>query len=287
VGDIPTKNIDPMIRLCLLFLFVCCLTLATMLQPRFEQWQGQGGRISVLAALMGDSRRLFADQFFAKADSYFHSGFYPTIFDSAKKEGPSHLKDESHEAPGGDEHEEGFLGPPRDAIEKFGRNFFPTVHTHLHNGHEREILPWLKLSADLDPSRVDTYVVAAYWLRTRLNQAEEAEEFLRQGLRANPDSYEILLELGRVYYYNKKDSRMAHNLWELALQKWHQQEEAHKKPDNHIYEEILGELVRVDQKTGDLKDLLINLEALKEVSPNKDSVQRYIDEAEAKLKSAH
>lgn len=274
------------IRLGLLFLFVCCATLATSLQPRFEQWRGQGGRAGLMAALMGDSRRLFAAQFFAKADAYFHSGFYPTIFDTPSKEGDAHLKNESHEAPGHDEHEEGFLGPPHDWIEKFGRNFFPTIHTHLAGGREREILPWLKISAELDPSRIDTYVVAAYWLRTQLHQPEQAEEFLREGLRANPDSYEILLELGRVYYYSKNDPHLAHNLWELALQKWRQQDAANKKPDGHVYEEILGELVRDDQETGNLKDLLVKLHALKQVSPNKDNVQRYIDEANAKLKEA-
>ena len=274
-----------MIRLILLLVFVGCFTLATVLQPHFDLGHtkegGAGG--SVLAALMGDSRRMFANQFFAKADAYFHKGFYPTIFDNAKKEGPSHLSEEAHEAPGQDEHEEGFLGPPHDWIERFGRNFFPTVHSHLEGGHQREILPWLQLSADLDPNRIETYVVAAYWLRTQLNKPKEAEAFLRQGLRANPDSYEILLELGRVYYYNKKNPSVARNIWEIALQKWRKQDESKAKPDVRIYAEILGELVRDDQRTGDLQKMIPDLEALKQVSPNKESVQKYIDDAKAKI----
>ena len=35
---------------------------------------------------MGDSRRLFANQFFVEADVYFHSGYYPTIFDTPEAE---------------------------------------------------------------------------------------------------------------------------------------------------------------------------------------------------------
>jgi len=272
-----------MIRLVLLLVFVCCFSLATVLQPHFDLGHRQDKSGSVLAALMGDSRRMFANQFFAKADAYFHKGFYPTIFDNAKKEGPSHLSEEAHEAPGHDEHEEGFLGPPHDWIERFGRNFFPTVHTHLQGGNQREILPWLQLSADLDPNRIETYVVAAYWLRTQLNKPKEAEAFLRQGLRANPDSYEILLELGRVYYYNNKNPSVARNIWEIALQKWRKQDESKGKPDVRIYEEILGEMVRDDQQTGDLQKLLPDLEALKLVSPNKESVQKYIDDAKAKM----
>src|SRR5437667_4857091 len=60
----------------------------------------------------------------------------------------------------------------------------------------REILPWLRLSAELDPNSVRTYTVAAYWLRERMGKVAEAEQFLREGLRANPGSYAILFELG-------------------------------------------------------------------------------------------
>ena len=31
--------------------------------------------------LLGDSRRMFANSFYVKADEYYHSGYYPTIFD--------------------------------------------------------------------------------------------------------------------------------------------------------------------------------------------------------------
>ena len=53
------------------------------------------------------------------------------------------------------------LGKPRDWIERFGRNFEPNTHTHLDKpGEAREILPWLRLSADLDPQLIKNYVVA-------------------------------------------------------------------------------------------------------------------------------
>jgi len=42
--------------------------------------------------------------------------------------------------------------------------------------NEREILPWLRLSAELDPQRVETYTVAAYWLRN-MGKIAEAEQF--------------------------------------------------------------------------------------------------------------
>jgi tetratricopeptide (TPR) repeat protein len=275
----------------LLLVFVCCFTLATRLAPVFESLQARSGSsTSPLLALMGDSRRLFANQFFAMADVYFHSGFYPTIFDARKKEGPTHLDVASHDELGETkagqaepDEDDNFMGKPKDWIEEFGRNFFPTKHTHLSGMNAREILPWLKLSAEMDPNRIDTYVTAAYWLRTTLNKPNEAEEFLREGLRANPDSYEIYLELGRVYHYGKKEPGMARNIWELALKNWREQDQARKKPDPKVEEEILGELVRDDEQSGNLKQLLADLEDLAKVSPRKGALEKYIGEVKAKL----
>src|SRR5580698_4590291 len=104
-------------RLVVPFLLVCCVTLATVLDPQFERWHNrENTSAGVLVALMGDSRRLFAHEFFAMADSYFHSGFYPTIFDYQKPGTESDLKEESHDKPEGakEEIETSFLGPPKD-----------------------------------------------------------------------------------------------------------------------------------------------------------------------------
>jgi tetratricopeptide (TPR) repeat protein len=276
-----------MIRLGVILLLICCFTLATVLEPPFSRLRAKTDTSEgMLTALMGDSRRMFANHFFAMADAYFHSGFYPTIFDAARTEEHSHLSEEAHEqegAKGHDEHEETFLRPPRDWIERFGRHFFPTVHTHLSNGKEGEILPFLKLSAEMDPKRIDTYVTAAYWLRTRLHKPDEAEKFLREGLRANPDSYEILLELGRVYFYNRKDPRVGRNIFELARDKWLKQQAAGDKPEAGDYEEIMGEIVRTDRQQNDLKTELSDLEDLVKVSHSQATLEAEIRELKSKL----
>jgi tetratricopeptide (TPR) repeat protein len=181
------------------------------------------------------------------------------------------------------EDDEPFMGAPRDWIERFGRNFFPTVHTHLQGVSAREIMPWLRLSADMDPTRIDTYVTASYWLRTRLDKPDEAEQFLREGLRANPDSYEILLELGRVCFYDKKNPPVARNIWELALNKWRRQDAARENPDPYAQEQILGELVRDDQQSGNLKQLLADLEELDRATPRNAVIEKEIQDVKAKL----
>ena len=126
-------------------------------------------------------------------------------------------------------------------------------------------------------------MTAAYWLRTSLNKPDEAEQFLREGLRANPDSYEILLELGRVYFYNKKNARVARNIFALAREKWLKQDAAGDKPDPHDYEEILGELLRADRQQQDFNAQLSDLEELIKVSHSKATLESAIRELKAKL----
>ena len=164
-----------------------------------------------------------------------------------------------------------FLGPPRDWIDAFGRHFIPNRHTHLDEGgpaddlsnskEVREILPWLKLSAELDPENVKTYVVTAFWLRTRLNQVAEAEQVLREGLRHNPDNPQLLFELGRIYFENYHNPARARNIWEAALRSW-----ARQKPgvpqserlkiinenfdDRFLFEQLQTNLAQLEEKAG-------------------------------------
>jgi tetratricopeptide (TPR) repeat protein len=170
-----------------------------------------------------------------------------------------------------------FFGPPRDWIERFGRHFIITEHTHLQGNNEREILPWLKISAELDPQKVETYTVATYWLRD-LGKVKEAEDFLRQGLRSNPDSYEILFELGRLYSENHHDPARARKVWELALRRWSEQEAAGKKPDPIQLEQIAVSLARLEEKEGNLARVVELLELAKKGSPHPEVLQQQIDE---------
>jgi tetratricopeptide (TPR) repeat protein len=272
----------------LMVLAAAAFSLATSLQPRTLQWTKRGDTDSVLKVLFGDGRRLFANHFFVKADVYFHSGYYPSIFDRAQAPKDSrHLtaQEGSSEA---EEHERqmNFLAPPRDWIERFGRHFLVTEHTHLENGQEREILPWLKLSAELDPERVETYTVAAYWLRKELGKALEAEQFLREGLRNNPTSYELLFELGRLYSENYHDPERARRMWVTALRRWEEQESKKKEPDFRGLHEIAIHLARAEEQKGDLSQALSHLELAAKVDGTPDLIRPQIAELRKKLQAA-
>ena len=280
-------------------LVVGVFTLATALDPAFRQWSARKAPAqSVLDAVLGDSRRLFANHFYIQSDVYLHGGYYPTIFDQVEKapaardEHDGHSggdKVEAHEAEAaGHVHSEicghDFLGKPRNWIDAFGRNFFPSKHTHLGEGagqavQAREILPWMKLAAELNPQQADSYTVAAFWLR-QMNKNEEALQFLRQGWQANPNNYEILFELGLCYEV-KKESERARNLWELALRRWQEQQADAKEPDNLLGAQILGHLARVEAQANRREQTIRYLEMLKKVSPRPDQVQQRIDEFKA------
>jgi tetratricopeptide (TPR) repeat protein len=265
-------------------LLAACFSLATVLQERVSDWSRRGESGNVLKVLLGDGRRLFANQFFVQADVSFHSGYYPSIFDQANRpKDTSHLTAKEGE-PAAEEHEKqmNFLGPPRDWIERFGRRFIVTEHTHLEGNSKSEILPWLKLAAELDPQKTETYTVAAFWLRD-LGKTKEAERFLREGLLNNPESYEILLELGRLYYENNHDPARPRRIWDLALRRWSEQETAGKKPDPIKLDQIAVNLAHLEEKEGNLARAIELLELAKKASPQPGALQKQIDELKQKL----
>ena len=288
------------IFLLLIALLVSCFGLAAHLQPQFQAWRGSRASGDIFNVVLGDSRRMFANTFFVKADAYYHSGYYPTMFDNNAAFQTTHMaadtgavNDKNH----GDEH--GFLGPTRDWIDAFGRHFFPDRHTHLDEGgadddlggsdNVREILPWLKLSADLDPDNVDTYTVTAFWLRNRMHKVTEAEAVLHEGLRNCPDSYEILFELGRLYEESYHDTSRARNVWQAAVRKWlktYPTLDPEAQKDNRlIFEQITTHLAKLEEDAGNLPQAVDWYQAAQKVSVTPDALQARIDAVQKKLRA--
>ncbi len=276
--------------LILALLATLVFSLATCLVPHFESHAPQGqSNTGPLAALLGDGRRLFANHFFVKADAYFHSGYYPSIYDNRESFQTPHIGEDSGQMEGrntGDEHS--FLGQPRDWIERFNRNFFPSEHTHLDEGgadgggaaQVKEILPWLKISTEMDPNRVETYTVTAYWLRKRMKLVHEAEQFLRDGLRANPNNSTLQLELGRLYFEDRKDPVRARNLFEAALGNWRKENANKSESDKFLFGQITGALADLERHEGRIAQAIEYFQMLKTVSAYPDAIQKQIDELE-------
>jgi hypothetical protein len=201
----------------------------------------------------------------------------------------------------GDAHD--FLNAPLDWIDGLNRHFFPSRHTHLgaerekgdaHEGHghgdgedeapseeAREILPWLRISAALDPQRVDTYTVAAYWLSERMARVDEAEAFLWQGLRDNPQSYEILFELGRLYDVHRHDPARARNFWQAGLRVWRLHQARKAEPDYFFLNRLTDYLAALEEREGHTEEALALREAELLHAAQPDAIQADIDRLRA------
>ena len=282
-------------------LFIFCFGLAAHLQPWFQALESNRRQSdNFFKLLLGDSSRIFANSFFIKADAYYHSGYYPTIFDNNEAFKTPHMAEDtgavaSHNH--GDEN--GFMGSPRDWIDAFSRHFMPNRHTHLDEGGPtddlskssavREILPWLKLSANLDPENIRTYLVTSFWLRNGLHKLPEAEQVLREGLRNNPGDPQLLFELGCIYFENYHNSARARSIWEAGLRCWSQ--EAPGVPqlerlkltnetfDNRfIFEQLQTKLAQLEEKAGDINAAISHWQQVAIASPEPQDVQKRIDE---------
>ncbi|MBM3880815.1 MAG: hypothetical protein FJ387_14045 [Verrucomicrobia bacterium] len=281
--------------LVMVFLLTFCFSLVTWLKPALARHLPDTARAeSLLGTALGDSRRLFATHCFFKADRYLHSGFYPTLFDDRTLLAEKHLAgphDDHDDAADNPAHRRqaqptpdaelgyGFLGPPRDWLDRLGRYFFPSRHTHLEGKAEAgELVPWLRVAAALDPHRIETYLVTAYWLRRHLEQPEAALQILREGWRANPESYEILFELGRSFEEDRQDPVRARNLYELSLRKWEKRQDGVREADSQTYALLVAHLARLAEQEGRSAEAIGYFERLEKVSPDPARIRERLDE---------
>jgi len=264
-------------------LLTICFCLATWVEPRWREYSKQAGSpASISAKLLGESRRLLAGQALIAADKYFHLGYYPSVFELAEKEEDQHFQGMVTQTNAANPAKEKTQNrEPLDWLERFSRHFHPSVHVHADEKGEaaqREILPWLRIAAELEPENPQVYVLAGFYLRTRFNRIDDAESFLRDGLRANPGSPEILLELSKLYLDNRNDPGQSLNLAELAWRRWLEQAQKIEEPDIFLKQQIVTQLVQAETKLGHWRQAIRWLEELKKHSPNPESVAQRIEE---------
>lgn len=265
----------------------CATTIATWFDPVVHDWgTRRAAPADLMTILLGDARLLLANHFIKKADVYFHSGYYPSVFHEAwEARKTEHLRGHEQDEAA---HEKAmaFLTQPRDIIDRFGRNFYPTHHEHLSGKRVAEILPWLRFSASLDPNRIEAYVIGAYWLRAHLQKPKEAERFLKEGLAANPGNPELMFELGRLYHEDYGDVKRASNVLYAALVNWEKTAAPNPNDDQLV---LLGRiavyLAHIREKNGDLQGAIELYEEMlrRGASANPDATRARINEWKARL----
>lgn len=82
---------------------------------------------------------------------------------------------------------------------------------------DTDILPMLRLITWLDPHFVQAYQVAGFMLSGSLGRYEHARQLLEEGIRHNPNSYELYEEMGMAILRARKDYREAYPYLTKAL----------------------------------------------------------------------
>jgi len=295
--------------LCAVALLVAGGALAARLDSWFVAWPGnRAATLNPLDVYVGQGQRIFGAHLYRKADAYFHSGYYPTIFDNNESFQTKHIAEDADLAASHNTGEEdNFLGSSRDLIEHFSRHFFPSQHTHLNEngaashghvqaqGHThdepqenpdanvREIFPWLQMAATLDPEMPETYTVASYWLRERMGKDREAEAFLRRGLEHLPNHPQLLFELGRVFCENRNDPGRARNLWQHASRVSPGRDENATSQEKHILQQIESRLAKLAEDEGDLPAAIRHWSQVAAVTMVPEPVHEHIAALRARL----
>lgn len=189
---------------------------------------------SAVATILGEFRTNLGDMLFIKTERYLHGGvaYMPHIdteqlassgdvihttpqgkssaATDVETSGSQGSQVDSHTTGGEQQHHgeeaatlirtpendfRGFLGTLERTVKPWRDPRLP----HEHIGGV-ELLPWYRLATLIDPKNVRAYMIGAWWLKTIRDEhaLREAVKFLEEGIRQNPDSFQLHLMLGYI-----------------------------------------------------------------------------------------
>lgn len=164
----------------------------------------------IVYKMLGELREVVSAGFLLKADEYFHGGtHHPAGEEEYCRPGdPSCAAEEAHRQQAG---ESGSAAGARDLWGRIDQAIYEHPVHHVTDKQQAEVLPWFYLATRIDPHNVNAYVLGGYWLSITMQKPEEAIVFLQEGLRHNPDAWQIYSQLGDTYFIVQHDYAKA---WE-------------------------------------------------------------------------
>ena len=191
-------------------------------------------RENVLSRVFGEARKILSMQAYMAGDTYYHGGVSRRFKDECDKvkeaygewcpkcekftDDPEHEHHDEHETHHECDHGHEVAHEEKGkqiGVSKF--NILPYIgeltkigeHVHLHGEEEKELLPWFYYAVRLDPHNIEAYTIGGYWVASRLDRVDEGIDFLQEGLSNNPGTWQICEQLGRIYFWDKKDHERA------------------------------------------------------------------------------
>ena len=171
----------------------------------------------VLSRIFGELRTYLSSASYTNADIYFHGGLY-NFHDGPSFLTPAHISSRHEEDA---DHDKNLSNHPAqkktlNPLLKIAEKISITQHRHATGNEEKELLPWMLYSAKLNPKNEKAYIIGGYWLGMRLNKIDKAIDFLHEGIKNNPESWDIYLTLGEIYLIALKDYQNARICLEKA-----------------------------------------------------------------------
>jgi len=135
-------------------------------------------------------KKFVAQECWLQADVYLHQGLMHDPDEHCEicgsSTGEHHLEAHHH------------IDVQPDLFKPYNRKDFAKIK-HQGGIDDKEIMPWLILTAYMDPKLTKAYANGGHWLAWRMSKPEDAIGFLEKGLKNNPGAPDILTELGMIY----------------------------------------------------------------------------------------
>jgi len=228
----------------------------------------------VLSRVFGELRTYLSSASYINADIYFHGGVYD-FHEDCSLFAPGHISSRHEkENDGHDGHVHGHL-PQKETLNpllKIADKISITDHRHISGNEEKELLPWMLYSVKLNPKNEKAYVIGGYWLGMRLNKIDEAINFLHDGIKNNPESWNIYLMLGEIYLTGLKDYQDAR----IYLEKAKDLAE-NKKVNKFDMRPIYTFLAEAYDKTGSPEKSIRLYEKLLNLFPGDAAIKKRVD----------
>lgn len=177
-----------------------------------------------IARMLGEFRTSMSDIMFLKTERYLHSGIGyashavvkdDSVSNAAKslsahqrevaeeKAGKKHSEEEHDEdhpetlIKSSDEDFRGIIGWMHRQVKPWQDPAKPHAHTD-----GTELLPWFKVMTLSDPHYIRAYALGGWWLKKE--SLEEALKFVNEGIRNNPQAFQIYYMRGNILFEKAK-----------------------------------------------------------------------------------
>ncbi len=165
----------------------------------------QRAEADIIQRIFGSFRVFVGDWAFLKAEEYHHRGLpFEQAMGYHKGEALFSGKEDHEESSGSHI----AAGKQAGLYQKIYSDVKVTEDSHLKPAEEKEVLPWFYVEVAFNPHDIRGYVLGAYWLE-RVGQKEESLKFLREGVKNNPGSAQVLSAIGELYYRQNNHEKAA------------------------------------------------------------------------------